>query len=230
MFLRNAWYVASMADDLGQSLVPRTLCEEPVVLFRGSDGTPSALADRCCHRHLPLSMGKLMGDRLQCGYHGLEFDTTGACVAVPGQSTIPPGAAVKAYPVVERDRFVWIWMGDPALADPTTIPDYHWNSDPDWPAVGGSAEVNCHYMLSIDNLLDLTHLPYVHASTLGAEAILENPIKVTRRDDSVTVERWMVDADPGPFWGDAIGRRSGCDRWQITTYKPPSHTPSSTSA
>lgn len=224
MFLRNAWYVASIAEDLGRTLMPRTICEEPVVLFRGADGTPAALADRCCHRHLPLSMGKLSGDRLQCGYHGLEFDTTGACVAVPGQSAIPPGAAVKAYPVIERDLFIWIWMGDPAAADADTIPDYHWNADPDWTAVGGSGEVKCHYMLSIDNLLDLTHLPYIHKSTLGADAITDNPIKVTRDAGSVTVERWMIDVDPGPFWADAIGRQSGCDRWQRTTYVPPSHT------
>ena len=224
MFLRNAWYAAALAEDLGRDLLARTICKDPVVLFRTAGGLPAALTDRCCHRSLPLSLGRLIGDRLQCGYHGLEFDATGACVAVPGQSRIPPGAAVKAYPVVERDLFIWIWMGDPALADPAAIPDYHWNSDPDWPAVGGAAEVKCHYMLSIDNLLDLTHLPYVHASTLGAEAITDNPITVTRRADSVTVERWMIDVDPGPFWAEAIGRNAGCDRWQITTYRPPSHT------
>ena len=224
MFLRNAWYAAALTEELGGDLLARTICKDPVVLFRTADGGPAALADRCCHRGLPLSLGRLLGERVQCGYHGLEFDAAGVCVAVPGQTQIPPGAAVRAYPVVERDLFVWIWMGDPALVDPAAIPDYHWNSDPDWPAVGGAAEVRCHYMLSIDNLLDLTHLPYIHASTLGAEAITANPIEVTRRADSVTVERWMIDVDPGPFWAEAIGRDRGCDRWQITTYRPPSHT------
>ena len=229
MFLRNAWYVASIANDLGQELVPQTICKEPVVLFRTNDGTPAALADRCCHRHLPLSLGKNLGDRLQCGYHGLEFDATGACIAVPGQSAIPPGAAVKAYPVVERDRFIWIWMGDPAAADPDTIPDYHWNSDPDWAVVGGSGAVKCHYMLSIDNLLDLTHEIYIHKSTLAAPSITENPIKTTRSDTCVSIERWMIDEDPGvlwtrALWGDNPPANPTADRWQYVYYFPPSHT------
>ena len=229
MFLRNAWYVAAMAAELGDGFVSRTICKQPVVLYRTGDGHPVALEDRCCHRGLPLSMGKIVGERVQCGYHGLEFDTTGACVAVPGQSTIPPGASVASYPVVERHAFIWIWMGEPALADPETIPDYHWNTDPAWTTVGGSAEVNCHYMLSIDNLMDLTHEIYIHQSTLAADAITENPIMTTRADDHVSIERWMIDVDPGALWSKALwggqapaNRRA--DRWQIVTYFPPSHT------
>jgi vanillate O-demethylase monooxygenase subunit len=234
MFLRNTWYVAAFARDLGAELVARTICKEPVVLFRTADGTPAALADRCCHRSLPLSIGRHLGDRVQCGYHGLVFDATGACVSVPGQSAIPPGAAVRAFPVVERDAFIWIWMGDPALADPAAIPDYRWNADPAWSGpdgtfVGGTAEVGCHYMLSIDNLMDLTHEIYIHRSTLAADSITENPIKTTRTERSVTIERWMIDEDPGALWtralwGDNPPDRRRADRWQIVTYFPPSHT------
>ena len=108
---------------------------EPVVFYRTEDGTPVALEDRCPHRRLPLSMGKLVGDDvLQCHYHGLRFDRTGACVRVPGQDMIPATARVKTYPVVERYKWLWIWMGDPALADPAKIPDYHWFDDPNWGA------------------------------------------------------------------------------------------------
>lgn len=228
-FLRNAWYVAALAADLGDGLLARTICKQPVVLFRGADGRPIALEDRCCHRGLPLSMGKIVGGHVQCGYHGLEFDTSGTCIAVPGQSIVPPGARVAAFPVVERDAFIWIWMGDPTHADPDTIPDYHWNTDPDWTTVGGSAEVDCHYMLSIDNLMDLTHEIYIHQSTLAADAITENPIKTMRTDDYVSIERWMIDTDPGALWvkalwGDEAPVPRRADRWQIVTYFPPSHT------
>ena len=173
MILRNAWYIAARKGEVGRGLLARTLCKEPVVLFRRQDGTPAALEDRCCHRHLPLSKGRLIGDVVQCGYHGLEFDAAGTCLRVPGQTRAPPGAKVKSYPVVERHGLVWIWIGDAANADPSDIPDYHWLADPGWKAVGGSIPLVAHYMYSIDNLLDLTLETYVHASTLGAAGIIE---------------------------------------------------------
>ena len=119
MFLRNHWYVAASGSEIGRKPFRRIIMNEPVVFYRTEDGTPVALEDRCPHRRLPLSMGKLVGDDvLQCHYHGLRFDRTGACVRVPGQDMIPQTARVKTYPVVERYKWLWIWMGDPALADP----------------------------------------------------------------------------------------------------------------
>ena len=135
MFLRNHWYVAASGSEIGRKPFRRIIMNEPVVFYRTEDGTPIALEDRCPHRRLPLSMGKLVeNDVLQCHYHGLRFDRTGACVRVPGQDMIPPTARVKTYPVVERYKWLWIWMGDPALADPAKITDYHWLDDPDWGA------------------------------------------------------------------------------------------------
>lgn len=132
MFLRNFWYVAAYDHEVTRKPLGRTILGEPVVFFRKEDGTPAALENRCVHRHLPLSMGKVVGDHLQCHYHGLRYDGAGRCVRVPGQNTIPPSAQIKAYPVVERYRWLWIWMGDPALADPDKITDFHWLDDPDW--------------------------------------------------------------------------------------------------
>ena len=123
MFPRNAWYVAATADELGRELLGRTLLDEPVVLYRCDDGTPVALEDRCSHRFLPLSKGYLVGDVVQCGYHGMEYDRTGACVHVPGQKSAPASAGVRTFPICERWRFIWIWMGDPALADEALIPE-----------------------------------------------------------------------------------------------------------
>ena len=103
MFLKNAWYVGAWGTEVGrQKLLRRTLLNEPVVFFRQEDGTPVALADKCAHRHAPLSEGKLVGDNIQCPYHGLEYNAAGDCVRVPGQSQIPPGCRVQSYPVVER--------------------------------------------------------------------------------------------------------------------------------
>jgi nitrite reductase/ring-hydroxylating ferredoxin subunit len=129
-------------NEIGRKPPGRTVLGEPVVLFRKQDGTPVALEDRCVHRHLPLSMGRLVGDTLQCHYHGLRYDGAGACVMVPGQDTIPPGARVKTYPVVERYRWLWIWMGDPARADPAGIADFHWLDDPAWGATVGLQPAN----------------------------------------------------------------------------------------
>jgi vanillate O-demethylase monooxygenase subunit len=122
-FARNQWYVVAYAREVGRELLGRTVLGEPLVLCRTEeDGRPVALHDRCVHRRYPLSAGGLDGDRIVCGYHGFTYDTTGACVYVPGQKRIPRTARVTSYPVVEQDALVWVWIGDPALADPGTIP------------------------------------------------------------------------------------------------------------
>ena len=129
MFLRNYWYVAASDDEVRERPLGRTILGEPVVLFRAGNGALHAFEDRCPHRRLPLSMGKVIGDALQCHYHGLRFDGSGKCVRVPGQDHIPQNARVRTYPVIERYRWIWIWMGDPALADPAQICDFHWLAD-----------------------------------------------------------------------------------------------------
>src|SRR5512145_2758989 len=98
MFLRNYWDVAASTQEIGRKPLGRVILGEPVVMFRTEGGTAVALEDRCPHRRLPLSMGKLVGDDvLQCHYHGLRFDRTGQCVRVPGQDMIPRTARVKSY-------------------------------------------------------------------------------------------------------------------------------------
>jgi phenylpropionate dioxygenase-like ring-hydroxylating dioxygenase large terminal subunit len=106
MFLRNTWYAAALDREVGEGLFARTICNEPMALFRKADGSVVAIEDRCCHRSLPLSMGKRIGDTVQCGYHGLQFDATGQCIKVPGQNSIPPSARVQSWPAVERHGYV----------------------------------------------------------------------------------------------------------------------------
>jgi phenylpropionate dioxygenase-like ring-hydroxylating dioxygenase large terminal subunit len=222
MFLRNFWYVAASAFEVGRNPLARMILGEPVVFFRKEDGTPVAFEDRCAHRHLPLSMGKLVGDTLQCHYHGLRYDASGVCVKVPGQDTIPPGARVKAYPVVERYRWLWIWMGDPGQADPAEITDFHWFDDPAWGAKTQYLHVKANWQLIVDNLLDLTHLAFVHESTIGNAALVENAkVRVERASNNVVVTRWIVDSPPPPTFVKAGGFTSNVDRWQIIDFVPP---------
>jgi vanillate O-demethylase monooxygenase subunit len=222
MFVRNAWYVAAWDHEVAGTPFARTILNEPIVLYRRSDGTPVALADRCCHRGAPLSLGRVDGDDLECGYHGLVFAASGECVRVPGQTRIPPGARVRSYPVVERWRWLWVWMGDPAKADASRIEDFHWLDDPAWRAKGTVLHVKCDYRNLIDNLLDLTHLAYVHRSTLGNAAVAEAAdVEAERIGDKVRVTRWMIDQPPPPMYLKVREFAGNIDRWQIIEFTPP---------
>ena len=181
-----------------------------MVLYRRTDGQVTALEDACWHRLLPLSMGRLEGDEVVCGYHGLVFNAAGRCTYMPAQKTINPSACVRSYPVAERHRLVWIWPGDPALADPAKIPDFHWNDGTEWVGEGGTFYgLKCDYRLVIDNLMDLTHETYVHAGSIGDEAITSSPFDVTHTDRTATVTRWMIDIEPPPFWAKQLDRPGG---------------------
>lgn len=222
MFLKNAWYVAANDHEIGRQPLGRIFLNEPVVMYRKEDGTLVALEDRCMHRHLPLSMGKLVGDRLQCHYHGLQYDSTGKCVRIPGQDMVPPTAKVRSYPVVERYHWVWIWMGDPALADPAKIVDYHWLDDDNWGARSSYLHVKSNWQLIVDNLLDLTHLAFVHETTIGNSALVDNAsVKVTRGPQEVLVTRWIINSPAPPTFVKAGGFTEPVDRWQIIDWRPP---------
>jgi vanillate O-demethylase monooxygenase subunit len=222
MFLRNFWYVAAYDHEVGHIPMGRMILGQPVVFFRTADGAPVALEDRCVHRHLPLSMGNTVGDHLQCHYHGLRYDRAGRCVKVPGQNAVPPSAHIKSYPVVERYHWLWIWMGDPALADPDRITDFHWFDDPAWGAKGSYLHVKANWQLIVDNLLDLTHLAFVHESTIGNAALVDKAtVRVTRTADNVVVTRWTIDAPAPPTFVKAGGFTAPVDRWQIIDFTPP---------
>lgn len=222
MFLKNSWYVAANDHEIGRTPLGRVFLGEPVVMYRKEDGTLVALEDRCMHRHLPLSMGKLVGDKLQCHYHGLQYDGSGKCVRIPGQDMIPPNAKIRTYPVVERYHWVWIWMGDPALANPDEITDYHWLDSPEWGARSAYLHVKANWQLIVDNLLDLTHLAFVHETTIGNSALVDNAsVKVTRGQAEVQVTRWIIDAPAPPTFVKAGGFTENVDRWQIIDFRPP---------
>ena len=223
MFVRNAWYVAAWDHEITRSLKRRIILEQPVLLYRKDDGTAVALEDRCCHRQAPLSMGRLIGNVVKCPYHGLEFDATGKCVKVPSQDVIPGNARVRAYPVVEKNHWIWLWTGDPARADPNLIEDFHFLDDPAWRYGGNYLHVEANYLLLVENLLDTTHLPFLHPNTLGTDAFARSEFEVSRLGDRITVARWLMNELPAPFHKQMGDFPDGVkvDRWQVAHYAPP---------
>ncbi|NOW45153.1 vanillate O-demethylase monooxygenase subunit [Novosphingobium sp. SG751A] len=167
---KNGWYVAAFCHEVGEELLSRWILNQPVVLYRKADGTAVAVQGRCPHRHFPLGASKRVGDAIQCAYHGITFDAAGACTFVPSQERIPGVYTIKAYPLVERGLWAWIWPGDPALADESLIPDM---GDIGYSLPGYHARalfyhrVEGRYQLLNDNLLDLSHLGYLHHSSIG---------------------------------------------------------------
>lgn len=222
MFLKNNWYVAGFGEELTTTPVARTLLGEPVVMFRTESGEVAALEDRCCHRNLPLSHGKVEGNSLSCGYHGMVYNTTGQCIRVPGQDVIPSGACVMHFPLVEKDGVLWIWMGDADKASPGRIPDYPIHSDPRWAHKGNHYTINCHHELINDNLIDLSHVGYVHGKTIGGTpgAHSEAQISTERRDDGVTVRRFMPGTVPPPTYQRAMNFAGNIDRWMEIRFVP----------
>ncbi|HZT89584.1 MAG TPA: aromatic ring-hydroxylating dioxygenase subunit alpha [Stellaceae bacterium] len=225
MMLRNAWYIGAWADELGDKPLGRRLCGDPVVLFRGRDGKAAALADRCCHRAAPLHLGSVVESGLQCGYHGLVFDGSGRCVQIPGQRLIPEDARVRRYPVVEKNRLVWLWMGDPALADPAAIVDFPYHDDAAaWPNKHDMYPIKGNYMLMVDNLMDLTHLGYLHAKTVGGNPSqhVEADMKTERTPNGLRFTRWMRNSPPPPSYVKAAGFKGRVDRCQKFEFVAPS--------
>ena len=224
-FPLNAWYAAAYDVELGRHLLARTICNLKMVLFRKTDGSVAALEDACWHRLVPLSLGRLEGDELVCGYHGLVYNAQGRCTHMPSQETLNPSACVRSFPLVERHRFVWVWPGDPAKADPALVPDMHWNDDPQWAGDGKLIHVKCDYRLVVDNLMDLTHETFVHGSSIGQRAVAEAPFVATHGDRTATVTRWMENIEAPPFWAGQIdharGYKGPVDRWQIIRFEAP---------
>ena len=223
MFLKNAWYVAAWSHEIDRSLTQRWIAGEPLVLYRTEAGKVAVLEDRCPHRRAALSMGRLIGDTVQCGYHGVTLDCTGACVRIPGQDNIPPTMRTRSYRVAEKWQWVWVWLGDPAAADEALIPDFRWNSEPGWVYTGGMIEVKANYQLLTDNLLDLTHETYVHAKTIGNNVIVEWPMTHRVEGNDVHVQRIMRNTPPPPLFAKVRGTNENIDRWQVIRYQVPAN-------
>ncbi|MCB1882860.1 MAG: aromatic ring-hydroxylating dioxygenase subunit alpha [Geminicoccaceae bacterium] len=215
MFLRNAWYVAAWDHEVTDGLVPVRVLGENVVLYRTTSGKAAALEDACPHRKLPLSMGRIKGDDVECGYHGLTFNCAGACTRVPGAERVPHVARVRAYPLEERYGLLWIWMGEAEKADPNLIFAVEHFDDPAWGVNRGeSMTIACNYLYMTDNLLDPSHVAWVHQTSFASAACEETPLQTTVHPNGVTVWRWMVDSEPAPFYKSFLKFDGNADRKQ----------------
>jgi vanillate O-demethylase monooxygenase subunit len=220
-FLRNYWYAAAWSEELTTAPLARTLLGEPVVLFRTQSGKAQAFDDCCPHRMARLSAGKVEGETLRCGYHGLRFDCSGVCVEIPGQADIPDRARVHAYPTVERWSLVWIWAGRPEAADPDLIPALTWLDSPDWAFSHGTISYDCNYVLLCDNLLDLSHTTFTHPQTIGTDDVARTGIGVEVGDERVRVVREMRNTEPSILYKRVGGFTGLVDRWQRIEFTPP---------
>ncbi len=223
MYVLNTWYVAAWSNEVTSKPVRRMMCEMPVVLYRTPGGTAVALADRCAHRAFPLSAGRTVGDSIECGYHGFAYGPDGMCTRVPAQSSIPERAKVDSYPVVEKDGWVWTWLGDAEKADPELVPDTHWMNDPEWATVTHSRLFECRADLVHDNLLDLTHESFLHQTTVGDDYIYEHGITVEVDGHVVTVDRLMPSVEAPPLYARTMSTTGVYDRFHATEFHVPSY-------
>ena len=224
MYLRNSWYVVAWARELAEKPIGIRVLDEPIVVFRDGEGQPAVLEDRCPHRHLPLSMGCPAAGGIRCGYHGMVFDRNGKCISVPSQSAIPPRAQVRSYPALERHDWIWAWMGDPEAADADLVPDFSMLTSPRYRAVGKTNHVLASYRLVIDNLMDLSHVGYVHQSTIGNPEMTANGRLTSQRTATgVEVLRLVPDVPPPPTYikTGVLPAGKNIDRWQVIKFVAP---------
>lgn len=227
MYIKNAWYVAAMSNELADKPLGRTICDSPLVFWRDTTGQVAAVEDFCPHRGAALSLGFVEEGELVCGYHGLRMGPEGKTLSMPKQRTdrIP---CTRKTAVIERYGFIWAWAGDADKADDSLLPVFEWAEDPNWTYGGGLYHIKCDYRLMIDNLMDLTHETYVHSSSIGQKEIDEAPVRTRMNGEQVITERYMSDIKAPPFWqmameSQGLDPEAVVDRWQICRFNAPSH-------
>ena len=223
MFVRNAWYVAATRNEVADKLLARTILNEPVVLFKNGDGEICALEDRCCHRGAPLSLGDITKTGVRCGYHGMEFNSSGKCTDIPGQTTIPARARVKSYPLVAKGDYLWIWMGDPEIANPADVLDYPPDDPVNWPRSNDMLHLKASYVMVLENLMDLSHLSYLHRTSIGSSETdsANATMDVTRTPRGMKFLRVMRNADAPQNWLKRYPTGKKVDRWSDFEYVAP---------
>ena len=218
-YLLNSWYCAAESAEVGQKPLGRMFLNTPVVLYRQRDGTPVALADACPHRRSPLHLGTVIGDDIRCGYHGLTFAPSGKCVWMPGQENIPAKALVRKFPLAEKYGWIWVWMGDSDAADLSLVPDFSAFHGPGWTTDYLLVKVDAAAQLMVDNLMDLSHVAFVHTATIGSVEDYDPDQKWERHDNRLRLTRVAKNLTPAPFFVE-LGMTEPQDQTKIIDFYP----------
>jgi phenylpropionate dioxygenase-like ring-hydroxylating dioxygenase large terminal subunit len=221
MFLKNVWYIAAWSSEVPvEGIFKRKLLGEDVIFYRQSNGNVVGMADYCPHRFAPLSLGRHEGDNLRCMYHGLVFDGTGKCIEAPFSDCPPEKVRAKVYPTIERDRYIWIWMGDEIKADTDLIPSLKRMNDKNWHYIPRHLVYKCNFQLLMDNLLDASHLAFVHANSIGGgQYHAEQLPQLETFDWGVRVTKKFEDVPIPPFVKNIAKFKGNSDRWQIFDWR-----------
>jgi phenylpropionate dioxygenase-like ring-hydroxylating dioxygenase large terminal subunit len=187
--LADFWYAIARAEDIGEAPVASRLLDVELVLFREEGGTIAVTLDRCPHRHVRLSGGAVVKGQIECPFHGLRFDGTGQCRHVPalGRQTqrLPASYGVQTFPMREKYGLVWTCLGDPARHDIPSLPTFE-DVDPAEITFGPISDWPVSAPRQIENFVDLAHLPFVHARTLGGDpARALKPGRIEQQDDGI---------------------------------------------
>ena len=204
-FVMNDWYVAAFGDEIKDKLLARTLLGRRLVFYRTADQRVVALEDRCPHRSMPLSAGTLDKDTVVCAYHGFRFNSEGDCIEVPSQTTCPKNVGIKAYRTFERGPVVWIWMGEAEEADLSKLPEQDWMEDPLWKHSKGYLSLPASYIRLHENLLDLTHLSFLHAKSFGTPDYAKASFESEIGDGRFALLRNVVPTTLPPVWAIPTG-------------------------
>ena len=222
-FLRNCWYVAGYPHEVSRKPIFRSFLDEPVLMYRKEDGELVAMDNRCAHRLAPLNAGQLIGDNIQCPYHGLQYDPAGACVKLPIGGLVPPRAKLRVYPIAERHGLLWIWMGDPVYADIREIADFSYLLDDAYGWFDGYLHAEANYQLLVDNLLDLTHTEFLHPLLKSEGYNARHEQQIEQSGDTITIHNIAVDDNILPLMAQLKPRMGKVGRSvQTITWNPPS--------
>jgi vanillate O-demethylase monooxygenase subunit len=214
-WIRDAWYAVARADEITTTPLARTLFGAAMVLFHDSAGAAVLLRDVCPHKSAPLSLGEVTGDRIQCPYHGLQFDRGGKCVHIPGQEQIPAALRVPSWPCAESLGLIWAWPGDPARIT-TAPPGLARHGTPGWTCLVGTPLIfPAAIERVLDNLVDPAHTSFVHRRTIGGSDAADIPLQVSESADQIIVHRWIEGADPVPVMQRYAQFEGKVDRWQV---------------
>lgn len=213
--IRNAWYAVALSAEVGRAPLGRDVMETSLVLYRDQAGTAVALQNRCCHRSFPLAHGRLEGDAIRCGYHGLLYGSDGRCLEIPMQDSVPARLCLRRYPLIERPPFLWAWFGAPEAADPALLPHPPWLGDPAWDLYVGYLAIAASYVHLHENLLDLSHLSFLHEKTFGTPEYARAPVELEVNGSDIQVWRHVechlpdIYAVPLAWQGERVRRSSG---------------------